>query len=238
MLVDDSILVQKDGEWIATVDLSTVQVPPAISALLASRLDRLSYRRTAGRGGRGRRGRGVRSIRRWLRWFHRRAAHVWTCTWTGFCSRTSSVPVPRMSAAAGGFASATSCCGMPPTMRSPRRSEPRSTKPSPSTCRLPLPNARPSSTSSSGTTSSKPIACGTSSACTTNTRTALRAPRSSTSARPGCGQPNEETLRRPRACFATRSTSATPTTPSGSRSRGCWGSPWRIRAPSPRRGSC
>ncbi len=42
MLVDDAVLVQKDGEWVATVDLSTVQVPPAISALLASRLDRLS----------------------------------------------------------------------------------------------------------------------------------------------------------------------------------------------------
>jgi class 3 adenylate cyclase len=42
MLVDEAILVQKDGEWVATVDLSTVQVPAAISALLASRLDRLS----------------------------------------------------------------------------------------------------------------------------------------------------------------------------------------------------
>ena len=42
MLVDDAILVQKDGEWVATTDLSNVQVPPAISALLASRLDRLS----------------------------------------------------------------------------------------------------------------------------------------------------------------------------------------------------
>ena len=42
MLVDDAILVQKDGEWVATVDLNTVQVPPAISALLGSRLDRLA----------------------------------------------------------------------------------------------------------------------------------------------------------------------------------------------------
>ena len=42
MLVDDGVLVQKAGEWVATVDLSSVQVPPAISALLASRLDRLS----------------------------------------------------------------------------------------------------------------------------------------------------------------------------------------------------
>jgi class 3 adenylate cyclase/tetratricopeptide (TPR) repeat protein len=44
MLVDDAILVLKDGEWVATVDLSTVEVPPAISALLASRLDRLAPR--------------------------------------------------------------------------------------------------------------------------------------------------------------------------------------------------
>ncbi len=42
MLVDEAILVQKDGEWVATADLSTVQVPPAISALLAARLDRLA----------------------------------------------------------------------------------------------------------------------------------------------------------------------------------------------------
>ena len=42
MLLDDGVLVQKDDEWVATVDLTTVQVPPAISALLAARLDRLS----------------------------------------------------------------------------------------------------------------------------------------------------------------------------------------------------
>ena len=42
MLADDAVLVQKDAGWVATVDLSTVQVPPAISALLSSRLDRLS----------------------------------------------------------------------------------------------------------------------------------------------------------------------------------------------------
>jgi class 3 adenylate cyclase len=41
MLLDDGTLIQKDGEWVATVDLSTVAVPPAISALLAARLDRL-----------------------------------------------------------------------------------------------------------------------------------------------------------------------------------------------------
>jgi class 3 adenylate cyclase/tetratricopeptide (TPR) repeat protein len=42
MLLDDGVLVQKEGEWVATVDLTTVHVPPAISALLSSRLDRLS----------------------------------------------------------------------------------------------------------------------------------------------------------------------------------------------------
>ena len=42
MLLDDGVLVQKDDGWVATVDLTTVQVPPAISALLAARLDRLS----------------------------------------------------------------------------------------------------------------------------------------------------------------------------------------------------
>jgi class 3 adenylate cyclase/tetratricopeptide (TPR) repeat protein len=42
MLLDDGVLVQKEDEWVATVDLTTVQVPPAISALLAARLDRLA----------------------------------------------------------------------------------------------------------------------------------------------------------------------------------------------------
>jgi predicted ATPase len=42
MLLDDGVIVQKDGEWAATVDLTTVEVPPAISALLSARLDRLS----------------------------------------------------------------------------------------------------------------------------------------------------------------------------------------------------
>jgi class 3 adenylate cyclase len=42
MLLDDGVLVLKEDEWVATVDLTTVQVPPAISALLAARLDRLS----------------------------------------------------------------------------------------------------------------------------------------------------------------------------------------------------
>jgi class 3 adenylate cyclase len=42
MLLDEGVLVQKDDGWVATVDLTTVEVPPAISALLAARLDRLS----------------------------------------------------------------------------------------------------------------------------------------------------------------------------------------------------
>jgi class 3 adenylate cyclase len=42
MLLDDGVLVQKEDEWVAAVDLTTVKVPPAISALLAARLDRLS----------------------------------------------------------------------------------------------------------------------------------------------------------------------------------------------------
>ena len=42
MLLDDSVLVLKEGEWVAAVDLTSVHVPPAISALLAARLDRLS----------------------------------------------------------------------------------------------------------------------------------------------------------------------------------------------------
>ena len=41
MLLDDGSIVEKEGEWIATVDLSTIHVPPAISALLTARLDRL-----------------------------------------------------------------------------------------------------------------------------------------------------------------------------------------------------
>ena len=42
MLLDDGVLVEKDDEWVATTDLTTVDVPPAISAILAARLDRLS----------------------------------------------------------------------------------------------------------------------------------------------------------------------------------------------------
>ena len=42
MLLDDGVLVLKEDKWVATVDLTTVQIPPAISALLSARLDRLA----------------------------------------------------------------------------------------------------------------------------------------------------------------------------------------------------
>jgi DNA-binding SARP family transcriptional activator/class 3 adenylate cyclase len=41
MLVEDGILAQAGGRWVATADLGSVQVPPTVSALLAARLDRL-----------------------------------------------------------------------------------------------------------------------------------------------------------------------------------------------------
>ena len=40
-LVEDGLLVNEDGRWVAAGDLSDVAVPPTISALLAARLDRL-----------------------------------------------------------------------------------------------------------------------------------------------------------------------------------------------------
>jgi class 3 adenylate cyclase/tetratricopeptide (TPR) repeat protein len=42
MLIDDGLLVRDNGHWVATGDLSRVQVPPTIQLLLASRLDQLS----------------------------------------------------------------------------------------------------------------------------------------------------------------------------------------------------
>jgi DNA-binding SARP family transcriptional activator len=41
MLIDDGVLVQHAGGWIATGDLAAVRVPATIQALLAARLDRL-----------------------------------------------------------------------------------------------------------------------------------------------------------------------------------------------------
>ena len=41
MLVDDGLLERHESRWVATADLTTVPVPPTISALLAARLDRL-----------------------------------------------------------------------------------------------------------------------------------------------------------------------------------------------------
>jgi class 3 adenylate cyclase len=43
LLVEEGRLVQKDGRWVATGDLSEVPVPPTISALLAARIDRLPW---------------------------------------------------------------------------------------------------------------------------------------------------------------------------------------------------
>src|SRR5215203_5219397 len=41
MLIDDGVLVRRNGRWVATGDLPAVRVPPTIHALLAARLDRL-----------------------------------------------------------------------------------------------------------------------------------------------------------------------------------------------------
>ena len=41
MLIDDGLLEQQNGHWVATGDLNTVSVPPTIQALLSARLDRL-----------------------------------------------------------------------------------------------------------------------------------------------------------------------------------------------------
>ena len=41
MLIDDGLLVQNEGRWIVTGDVSAVPVPPTIQALLAARLDQL-----------------------------------------------------------------------------------------------------------------------------------------------------------------------------------------------------
>jgi class 3 adenylate cyclase/tetratricopeptide (TPR) repeat protein len=42
MLIEQGLLVRTDGSWTAKEDLSSVSVPPTISALIAARLDRLS----------------------------------------------------------------------------------------------------------------------------------------------------------------------------------------------------
>ena len=47
MLTDEGVLEQRDGDWHANGDLSEIQVPPTIQALLASRLDALEA--TSGR---------------------------------------------------------------------------------------------------------------------------------------------------------------------------------------------
>jgi class 3 adenylate cyclase/tetratricopeptide (TPR) repeat protein len=42
MMIDDGLLVRRDGSWIAAGDLGALAVPPTVAALLAARLDRLS----------------------------------------------------------------------------------------------------------------------------------------------------------------------------------------------------
>jgi class 3 adenylate cyclase/tetratricopeptide (TPR) repeat protein len=42
MLIDDGLITQEGGRWVAAGDLSAVAVPPSIQALLAARLDRLT----------------------------------------------------------------------------------------------------------------------------------------------------------------------------------------------------
>jgi predicted ATPase len=41
MLIDDGLLRREEGRWVPARDLSGVQAPPTIQALLAARLDRL-----------------------------------------------------------------------------------------------------------------------------------------------------------------------------------------------------
>jgi DNA-binding SARP family transcriptional activator len=41
MLIDDGVLVRPDGAWVAAADLTTLPVPPTVSALLTARLDQL-----------------------------------------------------------------------------------------------------------------------------------------------------------------------------------------------------
>jgi class 3 adenylate cyclase/tetratricopeptide (TPR) repeat protein len=52
MLIDDGALFLKDGRWIPTSPVETIEMPPTISALLSSRLDRLGVpdRTTVERG--------------------------------------------------------------------------------------------------------------------------------------------------------------------------------------------
>jgi hypothetical protein len=215
MLVDEAILVQKDGQWVATVDLSTVQVPAAISALLASRLDRLSpdERRV------------VEAAAVVGEVFDHSAVAALVPEESGarldvhldrLLLKDVVRPVPRISAAAGGFVSATSCCGTRPTTRSPRLNEPRSTKRSPSTCKLPLPSGRRNSTSSSGYHLEQ--AHRMRDELGLHDKHTERLARSAFEHLRAAGLRAAErgTRRRLRPCSATRSTCATPTTPTDS----------------------
>lgn len=42
MLVDDGVIANDDGRWELVIDLEAVEVPPTVTALLASRVDRMS----------------------------------------------------------------------------------------------------------------------------------------------------------------------------------------------------
>jgi class 3 adenylate cyclase/tetratricopeptide (TPR) repeat protein len=42
MMIDDGLLVRRDGSWIPAGDLGSLAVPPTVAALLAARLDRLT----------------------------------------------------------------------------------------------------------------------------------------------------------------------------------------------------
>jgi tetratricopeptide (TPR) repeat protein len=47
MLIDDGLLERSNGEWVATVDLSSVSTPRTILALITARLDRLDHQEQA-----------------------------------------------------------------------------------------------------------------------------------------------------------------------------------------------
>jgi class 3 adenylate cyclase/tetratricopeptide (TPR) repeat protein len=44
MLIDEGRLAERDGAWVATVEMASISVPPTIHALIAARLDRLEGR--------------------------------------------------------------------------------------------------------------------------------------------------------------------------------------------------
>ena len=237
MLVDDAILVQKDGEWVATTDLSNVQVPPAISALLASRLDRLSPEER----------RVVEAAAVVGEVFDRSAVRALVSGESAgriedhlgrLLLKDVLRPVPSDLGGADGLR----------FRHILLRDAAYDAIPKAERASLHEAFAEHLQASLAERTTEFDEFIGYHLEQAHRMRDELglhdehtdgwHVRRSNTSARPGCGRPNEETPRRPRPCSATRSTCAIPTTPTGSRSRGCSGSPWRIRVPSPRRESC